>query len=183
MILFQLGKGHLVQLVLLLRVFKLSELLAVFFELIELRVCVQLESDLCLVFTEVKLSVGSVVLEFADGADFELGGPIAAAGVASHLTREITFALITDIAYLYVVYFCDETNQFDAVSDYAVVWYVPDVLLLMIRLEVRQFLLDFPYHPQIARIKLHLDLYIEYCRYLSLSILDQQDAARLKDSF
>ena len=86
MVLLQLGKGHLVQQVLLLWIFKLAVLLAVFFELIELLVRVQLESGLCLVFAEVKLSVRSVVLERADGADFELGGPIAAAAVASHFT-------------------------------------------------------------------------------------------------
>ena len=66
--------------------------------------------------------------------------------------------------------------------EYTVIWYVPYVLMLMICLEICQLFFDFPDHPQIARIKLHLDLYIEYCRHLSLSILDQQDATWLKNS-
>ena len=64
-------------------------------------------------------------------------------------------------------------------SDDGVMRYVLDVLLLVIRLEIRQLFLDLSYHSQVIWIELHLGLYVEYCRYLSLCVLDQQDAPRL----
>ena len=57
-------------------------------------------------------------------------------------------------------------------SDDGVMRYVLDVLLLVICLEIRKFLLDFPYNSQVVWIELHLGLYVDYCRYLSLCILD-----------
>ena len=63
--------------------------------------------------------------------------------------------------------------------DDGIIRYIPDVLLLVICLEICQLFLDLSYHSQIVWIELHLGLYVEYCRYLSLCILDQQDAPRL----
>ena len=62
------------------------------------------------------MSIGCVVLKLTDRIDLELGGPVATAGVTSHLTRQIALALITDVTHLNVVCLRYEPDKFDAVS-------------------------------------------------------------------